>query len=173
MEVGGCSWLVPGTAAIVAGLFAGQIHLERLGLGASGGATTFHRDLRQTPDRYQQSSLSRFLTGRRVGSLAGSGRHDPGAWADPGRVVLVNVNNLLPILDEHGLYDLRTYIVAGARDEYCHGVARQLADLLPKYGIACQLDVYPDMEHQFPLDFERKLPEPLDYVMSGSPIGEG
>jgi predicted esterase len=79
---------------------------------------------------------------------------------------LVNVNNLLPPLDRHGPYDLRTYIVAGARDEYCHGVAQQLADLLPKYGIECRLEVYTDLEHQFPLDFEAKLPEALDYVMS-------
>jgi predicted esterase len=80
---------------------------------------------------------------------------------------LVNVNNLIPTLDKHGPYDLRACIVAGARDEYCHGVALQLADLLPKYGIQCQLDVYADMEHSFPLDFERKLPGALDYIMVG------
>ena len=80
---------------------------------------------------------------------------------------LVDVNHLLPILEQHGPYDLRVYLVAGARDVYCREIARQLAELLPKYGIQCQLDVYPDLEHSFPLDFERKLPEALDYVMAG------
>jgi predicted esterase len=80
---------------------------------------------------------------------------------------LVNVNNLLPTLEKHGPYDLRTYIVAGARDEYCLGVAHQLAGLLPNYGIKCKLDVYADLEHRFPLDFEGKLPAALDFVMSG------
>ncbi|MGA2505371.1 MAG: hypothetical protein ABSG01_14910 [Anaerolineales bacterium] len=86
---------------------------------------------------------------------------------------LVNVDHLLPILDKHGPYYLRAYIAAGTRDEYCHGIAQQLASLLPKYGIECHLDVYADLEHCFPLDFERKLPEALDYVMSGSPISGG
>ncbi len=79
---------------------------------------------------------------------------------------LVNVNSLLPILDRHGPYNLRAYIVAGARDEYCHEVAQKLENLLPKYGIKCQLDVYTDLEHRFPQDFEAKLPEALDFVMA-------
>ena len=78
---------------------------------------------------------------------------------------LADVNNLLPTLDKHGPYDLRAYIVAGTRDQYCHQIAQQLAELLPNYGITCKLDVYADMEHRFPLDFEHKLPEALDYVM--------
>lgn len=77
---------------------------------------------------------------------------------------LVDVNHLLPILDQHGPYDLRAYIVAGMRDQYCHRVAQQLAELLPNYGITCKFDVYADLEHRFPLDFERKLPEALDFV---------
>jgi predicted esterase len=80
---------------------------------------------------------------------------------------LVDVNHLLPILEKNGPYRMRAYIVAGARDRYCFGIAQQLTDLLPNYGIACKLDAYADVEHQFPLDFEHKLPEALDFVMSG------
>ena len=36
---------------------------------------------------------------------------------------------------------------------------------LPKYGIVCQLDVYADLEHSFPADFESKLPDALDFVL--------
>jgi hypothetical protein len=38
--------------------------------------------------------------------------------------------------------------------------------LLPKYGILCTLDDYPDLEHSFPIDFEKKLPEALSFVLS-------
>lgn len=78
---------------------------------------------------------------------------------------LVNVNNLLPILEKHAPYNLRTYIVAGAKDEYCHAIAQQLTALLPNYGIECKLEVYNDLEHAFPIDFERELPVALDFVM--------
>lgn len=78
---------------------------------------------------------------------------------------LVNVNNLLPALEKNAPYVLRAYIVAGTRDEYCHQVALQLVDLLPHYGVQCKLDVYADMEHKFPVDFEQKLPAALDFVM--------
>jgi len=77
---------------------------------------------------------------------------------------LSNPDHLLPILEKNGPYDLRAYIVAGTRDRYCYGVAQQLAKILPDYGITCKLDIYEDLEHQFPLDFERKLPEALDFV---------
>jgi predicted esterase len=73
--------------------------------------------------------------------------------------------HLIPILEKNGPYDLRTYIVAGTRDRYCYGVAQQLAKMLPNYGIECKLEVYPDLEHQFPQDFESRLPEALDFVM--------
>jgi predicted esterase len=81
---------------------------------------------------------------------------------------LSNPDHLLPILEKNGPYNLRAYIVAGTRDRYCYGVAQQLAIMLPNYGIECKLDVYADLEHQFPLDFESKLPEALDYVMLGA-----
>ena len=35
---------------------------------------------------------------------------------------LVKVEHLLPLLEKNRPYDLRAYIVAGARDQYCHGI---------------------------------------------------
>jgi predicted esterase len=81
---------------------------------------------------------------------------------------LANVDNLLPILEQHAPYELRAYLVAGARDQYCHRIAMQLSALLPKYGIQCRLDVYEDIEHAFPQDFEQKLPQALDYIMEAA-----
>ena len=79
---------------------------------------------------------------------------------------LMDVNKVIPLMEAHPPQGLRVYLVAGQRDRYCHGIALQLADLLPRYGVVCKLDVYPDLEHSFPLDFEKKLPEALKFVLS-------
>jgi len=79
---------------------------------------------------------------------------------------LQDITKLVPFLEKHGPYGLRVYLVAGQRDRYCHGIAQQLATLLPRYGIVCELDYYPDLEHSFPIDFKKKLPEALNFVSS-------
>jgi predicted esterase len=79
---------------------------------------------------------------------------------------LNDARNMIPYLDA-GLYspDLRAYLVASERDEYCRNIAQQLAELLPQYNIACRLEIYPDTGHSFPLPFEAKLPEVLAFLM--------
>jgi predicted esterase len=79
---------------------------------------------------------------------------------------LDEVAQTVPLLEKHALSGLRVYLVAGQRDGYCHGIAEQLAALLPRYGIVCELDDYPDLEHSFPADFEKKLPEALSFVLA-------
>ena len=78
---------------------------------------------------------------------------------------LANVNDLAPLLEHHGPYQLRVYITAGERDRYCRLVAQQLTELLPKYGIVCRLEESTDLEHAFPQDFESRLPDALKFVM--------
>jgi predicted esterase len=70
-----------------------------------------------------------------------------------------------PFLEEQRPADLRVYLVASAGDEYCLQVARQLAEMLPPYGLACHLQVYPDQEHTFPPSFEGDLSKALDFVL--------
>lgn len=79
---------------------------------------------------------------------------------------LTNVANIIPFLEQRRPAGLRVYLVAGQRDQYCHGIALQLADLLPQYGAVCRLDEYPDLEHSFPVDFEKKLPDALNFILS-------
>lgn len=78
---------------------------------------------------------------------------------------LMNVANLIPFLETHDHRGLRVYLVAGQRDRYCYGIAQQLVELLPNYGIVCTFDEYPDLEHSFPADFEKKLPDALNFVL--------
>ncbi|MDP3682418.1 MAG: dienelactone hydrolase family protein, partial [Ignavibacteria bacterium] len=79
---------------------------------------------------------------------------------------LQDLTAIMPFLENNNLSGLCVYLVAGQRDQYCLGVAQQLNTILPKYGINCFLDVYPDLEHSFPADFEQKLPEALKFVTS-------
>jgi predicted esterase len=80
---------------------------------------------------------------------------------------LADVQELVPLMEAHSPQGLRAYLVAGQRDQYCLGVAQRLATLFPQHGVACELDVYPDIEHSFPLDFESRLPHALEYVSQG------
>ena len=79
---------------------------------------------------------------------------------------LDDVSQIIPFLEKHVPSELRVYLVAGQKDKYCHGIVQQLMTLLPKYGITCVFDEYPDLEHSFPIDFEKNLPEALRFVIS-------
>lgn len=81
---------------------------------------------------------------------------------------LDEISQIVPLLEKRVPDGLRVYLGAGQRDRYCHAIAEQLASLLPTYGIVCKLDDYPDLEHSFPADFEKKLPEALTFLGSGS-----
>jgi hypothetical protein len=124
----------------------------------------YHTICAENPVDTNHMVLAGFSQGGGLAAWLGLSRHIPARGLILVGPFLVNVNRLLPILDANEPYDLRVYIVAGARDQYCYGIAQQLASLLPKYGIACKLDEYADLEHDFPLDFECKLPEALDFV---------
>jgi predicted esterase len=78
---------------------------------------------------------------------------------------LPDVNAVVPLLEEHDMRGRRAYLVAGLRDRYCYGVARQLAEILPRHGVACKLEVCADLEHMFPADFDQKLPAALEFVL--------
>jgi dienelactone hydrolase len=76
---------------------------------------------------------------------------------------LARVDELVPLLEAHR-QPLRAYLVASQRDTYCYGVAQNLAELLPRHGIACELELHPDLGHDFPPEFERSLAKGLDFI---------
>lgn len=80
---------------------------------------------------------------------------------------LPDVDAVVPVLERNDRRGLRVYLVAGRRDRYCYGIAQKLAELLPRYGVACELVVCADLEHMFPADFDRRLPDALDFVLPG------
>ena len=80
---------------------------------------------------------------------------------------LPDVNALLPALDAGQGHGLRVYLVASDDDFYCLEVAQKLAVLLPRYGIDCRLETYPNLGHSFPPPFESRVPAALEYVLGG------
>ena len=78
---------------------------------------------------------------------------------------LANVESVLPLLEAPREPPLRGYLVASQRDAYCYGVAQKLAELLPPHGIACELELHPDLGHDFPPEFERSLIKGLNFIM--------
>lgn len=78
---------------------------------------------------------------------------------------LSDVNALKSVLAHPQNRELRIYLVASKKDEYCYDVAVKLSDILPEYGIEHRLDIYPDTGHAFPLAFEKRVPVALDFVL--------
>ncbi|HEU5100818.1 MAG TPA: hypothetical protein VFU22_17435 [Roseiflexaceae bacterium] len=78
---------------------------------------------------------------------------------------LSSVESLVPLLDAPRPQPLRAYLVASQRDKYCYQVAQTLAVMLPRHGIACELELHPDLGHDFPPEFERGLIRGLDFIM--------
>jgi len=77
---------------------------------------------------------------------------------------LANVESVLPLLEAPRERPLRAYLIASQRDQYCYGVAQKLAELLPPHGIACEVELHPDLGHDFPPEFERSLLKGLDFI---------
>ena len=71
----------------------------------------------------------------------------------------------MPLLEGPRELELRGYLVASQRDAYCYSVAQKLAALLPPHGIACELELHPDLGHDFPPEFERSLIKGLEFIM--------
>jgi predicted esterase len=81
---------------------------------------------------------------------------------------LQDADSTIPYLEARPCDGLRAYLVGNERDRYCLGVARRLAELLPRYGVECRLEEYADLAHNLPAPFENKLPDVLSWVMQGA-----
>lgn len=60
---------------------------------------------------------------------------------------------------------LRGYIVAGGEDPR-YAFFKQTFEMLPQFGIPCQVENHPEMGHEFPPTFEKSLENALEYLLS-------
>jgi predicted esterase len=78
---------------------------------------------------------------------------------------LPNVEGVLPLIEAGRRHRLRAYLIASQRDAACYAIAQRLAAMLPPHGVACELELHPDLGHDFPPQFERSLTSGLDFIV--------
>jgi predicted esterase len=77
------------------------------------------------------------------------------------------LENWQPLLQARRSTNLRGYLVVGQEDRTIPlKNVRKLAAQLNKAGIACQLEVIPDVGHDFSVEYEASLLRGLDYILS-------
>lgn len=58
------------------------------------------------------------------------------------------------------------YCVVGEQDSFAVEGASALALRLPNIGISCFVEQHPNLEHEYPFDFEKSLSKAVEYVSS-------
>ena len=76
-----------------------------------------------------------------------------------------DVNNWLPLLTLPGLNKLRGYFIMGGLDEHCTPGAIKLKDKLNDFGVQCEMEVFPEMAHDIPSNFDEVLPRALNFIL--------
>jgi predicted esterase len=80
---------------------------------------------------------------------------------------LPTIESIAQLLEAGGGRGKRAYLVASQRDVACYEIARTLAQLLPRNGVPCELELHPDLGHDFPPEFERGLLTALEFLTRG------
>lgn len=76
------------------------------------------------------------------------------------------VNNWLPLLKATDHSALRGYFVLGGKDASCTPGALKLKDELIKVGVKCEMEVFDEMEHDIPSNFEEVLQRAIRFIMN-------
>lgn len=75
------------------------------------------------------------------------------------------VESWLPLINDPALKKLRGYFVLGGQDEHCTPGALLLKDKFVEYGIKCDVEVFPDMAHDIPSNFDEVLQRALSFIL--------
>jgi predicted esterase len=70
-----------------------------------------------------------------------------------------------PLIEESQGRGLRGYLVVGEQDISCYEGARALAALLKARDAPCELEVHPNLGHDFPPEFEQSLTRALEFIL--------
>lgn len=77
-----------------------------------------------------------------------------------------SVEAWLPLLNDPDLKKLRGYFVLGGKDEHCTPGALLLKDKFIEYGIKCESEIFPDMAHDIPSNFDEVLQRVLGFILN-------
>jgi dienelactone hydrolase len=83
----------------------------------------------------------------------------------PGGPTIDNPQDWLPLVEQKA-HSLRGYVLMGERDHNIEQEAiRELVDLLNANGIPCELEIIPDLVHEYPRDVIPYLRRALDFIV--------
>jgi predicted esterase len=70
-----------------------------------------------------------------------------------------------PLIEASQGRGLRGYLVVGEQDIFCYEGTQALAALLKSRDIPCELEVHPNLGHDFPPDFQQSLARALEFLL--------
>jgi acetyl esterase/lipase len=76
-----------------------------------------------------------------------------------------DMDQLVPLMETNEARGSHGTILVGENDEPCFEISLTLAEQLKGHGIRCELEVYPDLAHEYPPDFEVVLARALEYIL--------
>jgi predicted esterase len=76
-----------------------------------------------------------------------------------------DLDQLVPLMETNEARGSRGTILVGENDESCLEVSLTLAEQLKAHGVPCHLEVYPDLAHEYPPDFEVVLARTLEHIL--------
>lgn len=75
----------------------------------------------------------------------------------PGGSLTREPERYAPLIAASNGRDLRARVIVGGQDQYAPG-GQRLAAMLSEAGISCELELHPEMGHDYPADFRDRLP---------------
>lgn len=76
------------------------------------------------------------------------------------------VESWMPLITSADHKNLRGYFVLGGIDEHCTPGALLLKDKFMEYGIKCEMEIFPDMAHDIPNNFDEVLQRALNFILN-------
>jgi predicted esterase len=74
----------------------------------------------------------------------------------------------LPLIEICKKRNIRGYIIIGKQDTACYQGAIALANLLKANNIPCELEIHPQLGHDFPPDFNHSLSNAVSFLLENS-----
>jgi predicted esterase len=82
----------------------------------------------------------------------------------PGGPYMNEPDNWVPLIEDSQQRGLRGYLVVGEQDVFCYEGTQSLAALLRSRDVPCELEVHPNLGHDFPSEFQQSLAQALEFL---------
>jgi predicted esterase len=82
----------------------------------------------------------------------------------PGGPYMNEPDKWVPLIAASQGSGLRGYLVVGEQDVFCYEGTQSLAALLRSRDVPCELEVHPNLGHDFPPEFQQSLAQALEFL---------